>query len=195
MYGSKKNILTTFKTTSKIAPEKTSLAAVNRRATRWWGAITFQLCSLSALSVLAGCQQPASQQPYDQSLENSNAPNVLNTAEVYDPNDLIIVAPRNILPGNSTLIQVAENSKEVIQVRAQDTPGSKLVYRLQNGEDIDKFEIDESTGDLRFKEMPDWENPGDANGDNNYMVLWQVASSTGDVRNQFMIVKVIDVKD
>lgn len=151
--------------------------------------------SLSVLAMLTGCQQPYSQQPYSQQVESSNAPNVLNTAEVYDPNDLIIVSPKNILPGNSTLIQVAENSKEVIQVRAQDTPGSKLVYRLQNGEDIDKFEIDENTGDLRFKEAPDWENPGDANGDNNYMVLWQVASSTGDVRNQFMIVKVTDVKD
>lgn len=159
--------------------------------------------SCGALAVLAGCQQPDSQpysqQPYSQQpyrqVDTSNAPNVLNTAEVYDPNDLIIISPRNILPGNSTLIQVAENSTEVIQVRAQDTPGSKLVYRLQNGEDLDKFEIDENTGDLRFKEAPDWENPGDANGDNNYIVLWQVVSSTGDVRNQFMIVKVNDVED
>jgi hypothetical protein len=195
MYGSKKNILTIFKTASRIASKKALLATVNRQATRCWGAIAFQTCSLSALSILASCQQPASQQSYQQSLEDSNAPKVLNTAEVYDPNDLIIVAPRNILPGNSTLIQVAENSKEVIQVRAQDTPGSSLAYRLQNGEDIDKFEIDENTGNLQFKETPDWENPGDANGDNNYMVLWQVASSTGDVRNQFMIVKVVDVKD
>ena len=195
MYGSKKNILTIVKTVSKIASKKASPTAVNRRATRWWAAIAFQTCSLSALSVLTSCQQPASQQPVSQQPGTSDAHSVLNTAEVYDPNDLIIIAPRNILSGNSTLIQVPENSTEVIQVRAQDTPGSQLVYRLQNGEDIDKFELDKNTGALRFKEMPDWENPGDANGDNNYMVLWQVASSTGDVRNQFMIVKVTDVKD
>ncbi len=74
-------------------------------------------------------------------------------------------------------------------------PGSQLIYCLQDGEDIDKFVMDEATGDLRFKEVPDWENPTDIDQNNNYMVLWQVVSSSGDARSQFMVVKVIDVVD
>ncbi|MEL6262666.1 MAG: cadherin repeat domain-containing protein [Cyanobacteria bacterium J06626_6] len=129
------------------------------------------------------------------SAEVAPSPTVLNTAEVYSPNELTIISPKNTLPGNSTLIQVAENSTDVIQVRAQDTPGSKLVYRLQDGEDMDKFLIDKETGNLTFKEVPDWEQPGDANQDNNYMLLWQVVSSSGGARSQFMIVKVTDLPD
>jgi len=147
------------------------------------------LLALPFLMVLGACQQTPEQ---DAAGEPSA---VLNTAEVYTPNELIIIAPTNTLPDNSTLIQVAENSTDVIQVRAQDAPGSKLIYRLQDGADMDKFVLDEQTGDLRFKEVPDWENPTDVNQDNNYMVLWQVVSSSGSARSQFMVVKVTDLDD
>ncbi|MEO1635715.1 MAG: cadherin repeat domain-containing protein [Cyanobacteria bacterium J06631_9] len=140
---------------------------------------------------LAACQQA----PEQAITSTSAAPTVLNTAEVYNPNELTIIAPANTLEGNSTLIQVAENSTEVIRVRAQDVPNARLSYRLQDGADMDKFIIDEKTGDLSFKEMPDWESPTDENQDNNYMVLWQVVSSSGSARSQFMIVKVTDLED
>lgn len=143
------------------------------------------------VSVLGACQKP----PEQDAADATGTPTVLNTAEVYTPNELTIVAPTNTLPGNSTLIQVAENSTDVIQVRAQDAPGSKLIYRLQDGADIDKFVIDEKTGNLSFKEVPDWENPTDENQDNNYMVLWQVVSSSGSARSQFMVIKVTDLSD
>ncbi len=55
--------------------------------------------------------------------------------------------------------------------------------------------MDEETGDLRFKEVPDWESPTDADKNNNYRVLWQVVSSSGSARSQFMVVKVIDLAD
>lgn len=151
--------------------------------------------SLLVGAILVGTVSACQKSPEPNAAETTQMPTVLNTAEVYSPNELTIIAPTNTLPGNSTLIQVAENSTDVIQVRAQDTPGSQLVYRLQNGADIDKFVIDEETGDLSFKEVPDWENPTDANKDNNYMVLWQVVSSSGSARSQFMIVKVTDIDD
>lgn len=165
---------------------------------RSFSSATSRRLSLSAVRILSvplllglgSCQQAISP-----SAEVAPSPTVLNTAEVYSPNELTIISPKNTLPGNSTLIQVAENSTDVIQVRAQDTPGSKLIYRLQDGEDMDKFIIDKETGDLTFKEVPDWEQPGDANQDNNYMLLWQVVSSSGGARSQFMIVKVTDLPD
>ena len=146
--------------------------------------------ALSLAGLVSGCQQTPS--PI---AETTPPPDVINTAEVYSPNELTISAPKNTLQGNSTLIQVAENSTDVIQVRAQDAPGSKLIYRLQDGEDMDKFLMDENSGDLKFINVPDWENPGDANQDNNYMVLWQVVSSSGGAQSQFMIVKVTDMPD
>ena len=150
---------------------------------------------LVALPFLVGLLGACQESPEQNAAEPIQTPTVLNTAEIYTPNELIIIAPTNTLPGNSTLIQVAENSTEVIQVRAQDAPGSRLIYRLQVGADIDKFVIDEETGDLSFEEAPDWDTPGDANQDNNYMVLWQVVSSSGSARSQFMVVKVTDLSD
>ena len=154
------------------------------------GFSTFALLVIS-VPILSGCQ--------DTSLplaETPPAETAINTAEVYAPDELTIIAPINTLPGdNNTLIQVAENSIDVIQVRAQDKPGSDLFYRLQDGEDMDKFIMDEVTGDLSFKVAPDWEEPKDANGDNNYKVLWQVISSSGEARSQFMLVKVTDLAD
>ena len=155
---------------------------------------TVNLAVLSAtVAGLGACQQSTGVLSSD--IETKPQPIVLNTAEVYAPSELVIVAPANTLPGNSTLIQVAENSEQVIQVKAQDVPGSQFIYRLQDGEDMDKFVMDEETGDLRFKEVPDWEKPTDVDQNNNYMVLWQVVSSSGGARNQFMVVKVTDVAD
>ena len=148
---------------------------------------------IAGLPLIVGACQRVPEQSAEESPQQQ--PTVLNTAEVYSPNELTIVAPSNTLPGNSTLIQVAENSTDVIQVRAQDVPGSKLIYRLQDGADIDKFVMDEETGTLSFKEVPDWENPTDVNKDNNYMVLWQVVSSSGGAQSQFMVVKVTDLSD
>lgn len=155
---------------------------------------TISLAVLSAtVAGLGACQQFTGALSSD--AETKPQPTVLNTAEVYAPSELVIVAPANTLPGNNTLIQVAENSEQVIQVKAQDVPGSQLIYRLQDGEDMDKFAMDEETGDLRFKEVPDWESPTDVDQNNNYMVLWQVVSSSGGARSQFMVVKVTDLAD
>ncbi|MEO1744841.1 MAG: cadherin repeat domain-containing protein [Cyanobacteria bacterium J06629_9] len=175
-----------LQTQSLLPPKlnKTQLSKI------WMRLMTVPL--VTGIPLLIGACQTASEQTVE---APSEQPTVLNTAEVYTPNELTIVAPTFTLPGNSTLIQVAENSTDVIQVRAQDVAGSKLIYRLQDGADIDKFVIDEETGDLRFVEAPDWENPADSNKDNNYMVLWQVVSSSGSARSQFMVVKVTDLSD
>lgn len=126
----------------------------------------------------------------------NTATTTVDTAEVFNtPPSLTIVAPEGTRPDNSAFIQVAENSLNVTQVAAEDIPGSTLVYRLQDGEDKDKFVLDESTGTLRFKDLPDWEAPIDADNNNNYMLLWQVVSSSGDARSQFMVIQVTDLPE
>ena len=117
---------------------------------------------------------------------------VLSTAEIYPSNELEIIAPVFTLSGNGTLVQVVENSTEIIQVKAQDKVGSQLVYRLEGGADIEHFVIDKENGSLRFKEPPNWDNPTDSDRDNYYNVLWQVISSSGSTRSQYMVVRVVN---
>jgi hypothetical protein len=145
--------------------------------------------SISLFVALSGCEEQA----YD----SSNVPPVpeaVNTAESHALS-LAITYPESSSGDNSAFIQVAENSPTITKVKAQDIPGSKLIYRLQDGEDMNKFAIDEKTGALSFKELPDWEKPQDADSNNNYMVLWQVLSSTGEARSQFLVVQVTDLPD
>lgn len=142
----------------------------------------------SALLVtLTSCDEPTYDSP------NSATTPTANTAEVMTP-DLAITYPQNN-GDEGAFIQVAENDPVVAQVVATDIPGSRLIYRLQDGEDMNKFVIDESTGSLSFKELPDWEQPHDADKNNNYMVLWQVVSSTGEARSQFLVIQVTDLPD
>ncbi|MGB3297589.1 MAG: cadherin repeat domain-containing protein [Phormidesmis sp.] len=140
-------------------------------------------------AMLAGCEE----QLYDNSANTAPIPNAVNTAGLNP--SLTITYPQGNAEDSSAFIQVAENSPTVAQVKAQDVAGSKLIYRLQDGEDMNRFVMDENTGALSFKELPDWENPYDADSNNNYMVLWQVLSSTGEARSQFLVIQVTDLPD
>ena len=138
-------------------------------------------------ATLQGCQEASS----------NAAGNSTSTAAIdrQAPAELTIVSPLSNQPDGSAFIQTAENSLEVTQMAAKDGLGSTFSYRLQDGEDIDKFTIDEQTGVLRFKDLPDWEQPTDSDSNNNYMVLWQALSSSGEARSQFVIVQVTDLPD
>ncbi len=159
-------------------------------------AVTRKTVGLIALPVmlpfvlaLNGCDNQA----YD-SVEIAPAQDTVNTAQTVPP-QLMITYPEMSSENDSAFIQVAENNLVVTQVGARDIDGSKLIYRLQDGEDMNKFLMDEGTGTLSFKEVPDWESPTDSDSNNNYMVLWQVLSSTGKARSQYLIVQVTDIPD
>ncbi|MEL6489308.1 MAG: cadherin repeat domain-containing protein [Cyanobacteria bacterium J06634_6] len=164
-----------------------------RQSKNTWDGMAMRAVLLSAMVGLTSCQQ--TEQKSEQPPYTLQAPTVLNTAEAHPLDELTILVPPSNLSGNSTLIQVAENSTRVIQVQAKGTPGAQLSYRLQSGEDIDKFMIDEKTGELTFRDVPDWEMPTDENKDNNYLVTWQAVSSSGSARSQLLIVKVADLED
>ena len=148
--------------------------------------------TLPCLFLLAGCQELSS----DLSEQDGTGavPGAVNTAEVRSVPQLSILYPESDAT-DSAFIQVAENDIRITQVSAQDLPGSKLIYRLQDGPDMNKFVIDENSGALSFKEAPNWEQPHDTDKNNNYMVLWQVLSSTGEARSQFLVVQVTDLPD
>jgi hypothetical protein len=145
---------------------------------------------LSIVLGLSACQEAT-----DTGKDAAIAPDVISTADGPTTGTLTIASPKGQPPDDSAFVQVAENSAAVAQVVAKDAANGKLIYRLQDGEDKDKFVMDEATGTLSFKTAPDWEQPTDADKNNNYLVLWQVLNSTGDARSQFLVVQVTDLPE
>ena len=75
-----------------------------------------------------------------------------------------------------------ENQTTVIDINAtddNDSEGSGLTYSLTGGADQGLFTLDSSTGALTFTNPPDFETPGDANGDNDYLTRVTVTDSAG----------------
>ena len=67
---------------------------------------------------------------------------------------------------------VAENAPtSVVVYDANATDEDPVTYSLSSGGDNDLFAIDAITGEVRFKASPDFEAPGDADGDNVYDIV------------------------
>ncbi|MET0393412.1 MAG: cadherin repeat domain-containing protein [Chitinophagaceae bacterium] len=92
----------------------------------------------------------------------------------------------------SATLQVPENTTAVATVAAEDD--NTLVYSLAGGEDAAKFTVNSATGELGFLAAPDFEQPGDANGDNVYLVTVQASDGDSPVVQRFKI-KVTDAND
>jgi Ca2+-binding RTX toxin-like protein len=87
---------------------------------------------------------------------------------------------------------VSENATVVTTVVVVDPEGG--VNFALSGADAALFELDSATGELRFTTAPDFEAPGDADGDNVYQVTIDVSDgSLGDFQN--LSVTVTDVNE
>ena len=85
--------------------------------------------------------------------------------------------------------EVMENTTTVAQLEAADPDeGDEITgYGIAGGADGALFAVDEETGELTFREAPDYENPGDVEseepesgaGDNEYVVVVEVRSGEG----------------
>ena len=73
-------------------------------------------------------------------------------------------------------VRVAENQVAAYEAAAADADGDPLSYSL-SGTDAALFTIDANTGAVSFKAAPDFEMPGDADGDNVYDII--VTASDG----------------
>ena len=86
--------------------------------------------------------------------------------------------------------EVMENRTMVGQLEAvdQDKQDEIRGYGITGGADGVLFAVDEETGELSFREAPDYENPSDVEssdpqsgaGDNEYVVVVEVSSGEGD---------------
>ena len=73
----------------------------------------------------------------------------------------------------------AENQTAAYTAIAADADGDDLTYRL-SGTDAALFTINATTGVVSFMEAPDFENPGDADGDNVYNITVTASDDTNE---------------
>ena len=88
------------------------------------------------------------------------------------------------------VFEVVENQPRVGRLEAVDPDEGDEIrgYGIAGGADASLFVIEAETGELRFREAPDYENPGDVEsaepesgaGDNEYVVVVEVSSGEGE---------------
>ncbi|MDD5400061.1 MAG: tandem-95 repeat protein [Sulfurimonas sp.] len=83
-------------------------------------------------------------------------------------------------------------TQPVIQVTA--TGESAITYSI-GGLDSDKFSIDSGTGLLTFNNSPDYENPQDLSGDNEYNIYVTATDTSGYYTTQLLSVSVNNVNE
>ena len=110
--------------------------------------------------------------------------------------------------GATASISIAENTTAVTTVTATDAdrPVQTITYSVVGGADAAKFTIDGVTGVLRFIAAPDFDIPGDLDGDNVYDVIVDALDGTlsstqtisvtiTDVSSAFIVSTSSDVDD
>ncbi|MBX2825310.1 MAG: cadherin-like domain-containing protein, partial [Gammaproteobacteria bacterium] len=96
----------------------------------------------------------------------------------------------------SHFLTLQENQALITTVTAEDAdPGDVLTYSVSGGDDAGRFEIDATSGVLRFLIAPDFEAPQDHDTDSIYTAEITVADATGKVDSQLISVQIIDVNE
>ncbi|WP_308874211.1 cadherin repeat domain-containing protein [Thiothrix subterranea] len=94
----------------------------------------------------------------------------------------------------SASLSVAEEQIQVTTMTAEDPDqGDMLSYTITGGPDFALFALD--AGVLTFKTAPDYENPTDADKNNQYVVEITVRDNKGRFDVQTLIITVQDVND
>lgn len=86
----------------------------------------------------------------------------------------------------SAEVSARENAKDTgLTLTAEDPDGEEVAFAITGGADADAFVLD---GDrLLFAERPDFEAPGDRDGDNAYEVRIQVSDGTDAAQRDFVV--------
>ena len=94
---------------------------------------------------------------------------------------------------SAATVSVEENQAATFTAAATDVDGDTLTFTL-TGADAALFAIDAATGAVSFLAAPDFETPGDADGDNVYDVT--VTASDGELSSsQDVAITITDVNE
>ncbi len=97
--------------------------------------------------------------------------------------------------GDTASLSITEEETAITTVQATDAQNDTLIYTISGGDDAALFQIDPTTGKLSFKATPDFENPADANKDNQYVVTVKAQDPLGASDTQTMTVGVTNAPD
>jgi Ca2+-binding RTX toxin-like protein len=100
-------------------------------------------------------------------------------------------APAIVTPSAWT---ATENATAVGVLEAADPEESWLTYRIVGGADAARFALDSASGALAFRQAPNFEAPGDADGDNVYDLIVE-ASDAAHAVTQALAVTVGNVNE
>ncbi len=124
---------------------------------------------------------------------------VTDSGGLTDSQEITITVTDELENTNPTITSaitanVLENQTSAIDVNTiddNDSEGNGLTYSLSGGEDVSLFAIT-NIGEVIFINAPDFELPGDANGDNNYEFQVTVTDSEGLSDSQEITITVTD---
>jgi VCBS repeat-containing protein len=117
---------------------------------------------------------------------------VLNTSQTIT----ITVTNANEAPSitSTNTNTIPENTLTAHTITATDPEADGLTFAINGGADAADFSIDSSTGVLTFLAAPDFENPADADTDNQYVVTVEVTDGT-NTTSQTVAITVSDVNE
>lgn len=90
-----------------------------------------------------------------------------------------------------SLVEVWENQTAVTTMGSNEP----VSWSLSGGADQAAFTIDPATGALSFIEPPNFDQPTDTDGDNDYLVAVQATDAAGNASDQMMTVRVLNTTD
>lgn len=107
------------------------------------------------------------------------------------------VTPVNDAPTltSGTSFVVAENTKVVGTVSANDIDSDALEYAISGGADAALFAIDKTSGTIQFIDAPDFETAGDADRDGIYSIDVSTSDGNGGTALQTLAITVTDVAE
>jgi hypothetical protein len=143
--------------------------------------------TVNVLNVIEDLDQDGIEDAYDPDDDNDGYSDTEEIAYGSDPLDAN--SPANTAPqitlGNSFPNQLdangvfhighAENKTHIIKVTATDVDGDDLNYSIYGWQDVHHFEINASSGDLYFKQAPNFEELTDHNEDGIYGIVLRVS--------------------
>lgn len=88
-----------------------------------------------------------------------------------------------------------ENSTATIVTLAGTDIDDDAVWSISGGADASRFAINESSGALSFAAAQDYEDPGDANADGDYVVQIKVLNEDGETATKTLTITLTDVAE
>ncbi|MCG8013830.1 MAG: Ig-like domain-containing protein [Candidatus Thiodiazotropha weberae] len=124
---------------------------------------------------------------------SGNENSYLVEISVISVNDTPVISSHGA--SEHAVLSVEENSTFVTQITADDPDNDTLSFAIESGADLGFFMIDPLSGELRFSDAPDVENPVDADQDNLYQIRVLVSDGNGGTDSQLLTIEVTDVDE